>query len=56
MIENWRLRSSPLQKKSLFARKFEIEINAWEDSPSLALPETLWFFIGCLFFDEVFSH
>ena len=46
----------PLKKKSVFVKKFEIEINAWEDSPSFALSETLWFFIGRPFFDEVFSR
>ena len=31
----------PPRKKSVFVRKFEIEINAWEDTPSFALPKTL---------------
>ena len=44
------------QKKSVFVKKFEIEINAWEDRPSFALSETLCFFIGRPFFDEVFSR
>ena len=44
------------KKKLVFVKKLEIEISAWEDSPSFALSETLWFFIGCPFFDEVFSH
>ena len=50
------LRPYPPQKKSVFVKKFEIEITAWEDSPSFALSETLWFFIGLPFFDEVFSR
>ena len=36
----------PPLKKSVFVKKFEIEINAWEDRPSFAL----WFFIGRPFF------
>ena len=44
------------QKKSVFVKKFEIEINAWEDSPSFALSATLWFFIWRPFFDEVFNR
>jgi hypothetical protein len=43
----------PPQKKSIFVKKIEIEINAWGDSPSSALSETLWFFIGNPFFDIV---
>ena len=35
------LRPSPPKKESVFVKKFEIEINAWEDSPSFALSETL---------------
>ena len=51
-----RLKAIPPQKKSIFVKKFEIEINAWEDSSGFALSETLWFFIGRPFFDEVFSR
>ena len=50
------LQAIPPLKKSVFVKKFEIEINAWKDSPSFALSETLWFFIGHPFFDEVFSR
>ena len=35
------LRSPPPPKKSIFVKKMKIEINAWEDSPSSALSETL---------------
>ena len=52
----FRIKAMPPKKKSVFVKKFEIEINAWEDRPSFALSETLWFFIGRSFFDEVFSR
>ena len=32
----------PPPKKSIFVKKMKIEINAWEDSPSSALSETLF--------------
>ena len=35
------LRPPPPPKKSSFVKKMKIEINAWEDSPSSALSETL---------------
>ena len=35
------LRPPPPPKKSIFVKKMKIEINAWEDSPSSALSETL---------------
>jgi hypothetical protein len=39
--KNSSLRPPPPSKKSVFVRKIEIEINAWEDSPSSPLSETL---------------
>ena len=50
------LKAIPPQKKSVFVKKLEIEINAWKDSASFALSETLWFFIERPFFDEIFSR
>jgi hypothetical protein len=38
---DFQLRPPPPSKKSVFVRKIEIEINAWEDSPSSPLSETL---------------
>jgi hypothetical protein len=35
------VKAPPPSKKSVFVRKIEIEINAWEDSPSSPLSETL---------------
>ena len=35
------LKATPPPKKSIFVKKMKIEINAWEDSPSSALSETL---------------
>ncbi len=35
------LLSPPHSKKSIFVKKVEMEINAWEDSPEFALSETL---------------
>ncbi len=35
------LRPPPTQKKSVFVKKVETEINTWEDSPWFALSETL---------------
>ena len=52
MSENL-LRSSP-QKMPIFFKNFEIEINAWEDSPSSALSETLLFFLWHLYFGQNF--
>jgi hypothetical protein len=38
-----KLRPPPLtQKKSVFVKKIEMEIKAWEDSLKSALSETLW--------------
>ena len=55
--KNKSVKAIPSQKKSVFVKIFEIEINAWEDRPNFALSETLWFsFIGHPFFDEVFSR
>ena len=34
-------KATPPPKKSIFVKKMKIEINAWEDSPSSALSETL---------------
>ena len=39
------LRPPPPQKKSVFVRIFEIEINAWEDSPSSDLSKTTLVFL-----------
>jgi hypothetical protein len=36
-------------------KKFETEINAWEDSPASPLSETLYFFIGQYFFYGLFE-
>jgi hypothetical protein len=38
------LKAPPPSKKSVFARKVEIKINAWEDSLESDLSETLWLF------------
>ena len=59
-LENMRnIKVIPPQKESVFVKKFEIEINAWEDSPSFALSGTLWFFTGRHFLTKflvVFCH
>ncbi len=54
-FEKFILRAPPPSKKVNFRQKMEIEINAWGDSPSSALSETLWFFIGNTFFDIVIN-
>jgi hypothetical protein len=41
-------------KKSIFVKKIEIEIMAWEDSPRFALSETLWLSIKYPFFGRNF--
>ena len=38
---NSEFKATPPPKKSIFVKKMKIEINAWEDSPSSALSETL---------------
>jgi hypothetical protein len=42
-VGNW-FKAPPPSKKSVFARKVEIKINAWEDSLESDLSETLWLF------------
>ena len=44
----------PPQKMSIFVKNFEIEINAWEDSPSSALSETTLVFLRYLVFGQNF--
>ena len=44
----------PLKKKSVFVRNFEIEIIAWEDSPSLDLSETTRVLVRYLSFFQKF--
>ena len=44
----------PTQKQSIFVKNFEIEINAWEDSPSSDLSKTTLAFLWHLFFGQDF--
>ncbi len=44
----------PSLKKSVFVKNLEIEINAWRDSPSSALSETLLVFAFTSYFDRNF--
>jgi hypothetical protein len=48
------LRPPPTQKKSIFVKKVEMEINAWEDSLKSALSEILWLLIENPFFGRNF--
>jgi hypothetical protein len=53
-VSNDCFRPPPTQKKSVFVKKVEIEINAWEDSLKFTLSEAIWLLIWYLIFGQNF--
>ena len=50
-----RLRPPTPSKKSVFGKKMEMKIHAWEDSPKSALSETLWLSIKYPFLAKIYN-